>query len=249
MTGPPLVFVPLDCRHCGRRCLIQLGYTGTFEEVGCDDCHRRRAREALELAAIGDDVHVVGSSPMAKNKPHHPSPAPSPAPSTRHDSLPPAPPAEPPSPAESPPDAERLDIELVAAPPAPPEPEYFRVGTLCRFAMDGSLYTLAEGSIVSARTHDLALLRAQNVPLIPAPEGPPLSAEARTQPIPAAQSTQDAYVLDGKVRLDDGSLVDVYATTEEGRKLQGDQFGRGSVELGDELPPNPETGEYPEDDR
>ena len=69
----------------------------------------------------------------------------------------------------------------VAAAPAPSaEPEHFKVVKASRYAVDGFCHTVPAGMIVSARTHDVALMRAQGVPL--APMGEPSTKDLHTAP-------------------------------------------------------------------
>lgn len=79
----------------------------------------------------------------------------------------------------------------MAPPPAPaakvapdPAPEsavaFFKVSKTSRYAVDGFCHTVPAGMIVSARTHDVALMRAQGVPLVPM--GEPSTKDLHTAP-------------------------------------------------------------------
>lgn len=72
--------------------------------------------------------------------------------------------------------AAKLRARLDAlAPPAPPSaPPTFRVVKTSRFITLDGIHELREGSIVSEATHDLAAVRAQNIPIEPCapPEAP-----------------------------------------------------------------------------
>lgn len=216
---------------------------------------------------------------MAKNPPRKPA---SPAPETRLEphhvqpakfELPPDPVADvPPMAAEMHAKSVQSGPETMPAPseevPALIAPEWWRVTTLCRYAKDGSIHTLAEGSFVSERTHDMAELRAQHVPMIAAPEGPPIVHSERSMPMAPIQEPYRGGSHDGMVRrtviTETGERkseieahhvkphhapfqgMDDFGSQSPGQQRQEDPPGIPSEELGAEVKPNPETGEYPE---
>lgn len=88
---------------------------------------------------------------------------------TYEDPPPEVPPAESPDPAldvdEALPPVEALDPRLVSA--DVPAPKWFRVVRGGRFAVEGSLHHLPEGSQVSEATHSLEALAAAGIVLEP----------------------------------------------------------------------------------
>lgn len=68
------------------------------------------------------------------------------------------------------------------APAAAPESAdaFFKVSKASRYAVDGFCHTVPAGMIVSSRTHDVALMRAQGVPLTPM--GEPSTKDIHTAP-------------------------------------------------------------------
>lgn len=71
---------------------------------------------------------------------------------------------------------------VTVAPAAAPESAdaFFKVSKASRYAVDGFCHTVPAGMIVSARTHDVALMRAQGVPLVPM--GEPSTKDLHTAP-------------------------------------------------------------------
>jgi hypothetical protein len=72
-----------------------------------------------------------------------------------------------PEPDEVAPEPEPASVAAVAA-PAPVE--YYRVKAFAKYCVNGSVYSLAEGAVISSAHYDLADVRAQGVPLEPTTE-------------------------------------------------------------------------------